>query len=97
VYGVPVENTGERMSNMTTILVQCLAGFMLIFFAAMAIFPMLVSDEAPARTATSTNEDRVLHVSPVPMIERIRPAAENQPFPLGNRVPDEDSTGRDAA
>jgi hypothetical protein len=85
------------MSNMTTILIQSLAGFMLLFFAAMAIFPMLVSDDAPARTTASANEDRVLHISPVPMIERIRPAAGNQPFPLGSTVPDEDSSGRDAA
>lgn len=82
---------------MTTILVQALAGFMLLFFAAMAIFPLLLSDDAPARPVTSTNEDRVLHISPVPAIERIRPAADNQPFPLGGRVPDEDSSGRDAA
>lgn len=82
---------------MTTILVQGLAGFMLLFFGAMAILPLLFSDHAPAQPTTSTNEDRVLHISPVPMIERIRPAADNQPFPLGNRVPDGDSSGRDAA
>jgi hypothetical protein len=39
----------------------------------------------------------VLHISPVPAIERIRPAADNQPFPLGGRVPEESSSGRDAA
>lgn len=82
---------------MTTILVQGLAGFMLIFFAAMAILPMLVADDAPAHSAASTNEDRVLHISPVPAIERIGRDAENQPFPLDVRVPDEDSSGRDAA
>ncbi len=82
---------------MTTILVQGLAGFMLIFFAAMAILPMLLTDDDPARSTVSTREDRVLHISPVPVIERIRPDAENQPFPLGVRVPDEDSSGRDAA
>lgn len=82
---------------MTTLLVQGLAGFMLLFFAAMAVFPLLFSDDAPSRPVTSTDEDRVLHISPVPTIERIRPAAEHQPVPLGSRVSDEDSSGRDAA
>lgn len=82
---------------MTTILIQGLAAFMLLFFGAMAIVPLLLADEVHSRPMASTNEDRVLHISPVPVIERIRPVADNQPFPLGNRVPDEDSSGRDAA
>ena len=82
---------------MTMILVQGLAILMLLFFGAMAVVPMLVSDETSAPPVASANQDRVLHISPVPVIERIRPVADNQPFPLGNMVSDEDSSGRDAA
>lgn len=82
---------------MTAILVQGLAALMLLFFGAMALFPLLVSNDAPARPTTSANEDRVLHISPVPVIERMRPVAEHQPFPLGNSVSAEHASGRDAA
>lgn len=84
------------MSNMTEILVQGLAGLMLLFFGAMALFPLFISDK-PATRADHAAEDRVLHISPVPMIERIRPVPGSHPLPLGNRLPEGDSHRRDAA
>jgi|GEM_PF-2793582 len=82
---------------MTTILVQGLAVLMMLFFGAMALLPLLTPDRQGTQKAASTGEDKVLHISPIPMIERLRPVAENQPLPFGNTVPGEDTPGRDAA
>ncbi|HVL26246.1 MAG TPA: hypothetical protein VM450_19295 [Thermomicrobiales bacterium] len=68
---------------MSTILVDLLVGFMLVLFAVMALGPLLIS----SKPTTSTAEDRVISVSPVPMIERLRPLAEKQPHPLGGHLP----------
>jgi len=82
---------------MTTILVQGLAVLMLLFFGAMALFPLFIADKATSRAADSAAEDRVLHISPVPMIERIRPVPGHWPLPLGDRMPEGDAHRRDAA
>lgn len=82
---------------MTTILIQGLATLMLVFFGAMALLPLLTSERQPTQKSSSTGEDKVLHISPIPMIERLRPVAENQPLPFGNTVPGQDAPGRDAA
>lgn len=86
------------MSNMTTILVQGLAGLMLLFFGAMALYPLFFADKPANRAVDQDAEDRVLHISPVPMIERIRPVpGSSQPRPLGDRMPVETPHRRDAA
>lgn len=82
---------------MTTILVQGLAGLMLLFFGAMALYPLFFSSTPTARTTDHAAEDRVLHISPVPMIERIRPVPGQWPLPLGNGVPEGQPHRRDAA
>lgn len=82
---------------MTAILINGLAGLMLILFGLMAIAPFLISSQSTSAPASSTAEDRVLNISPVPMIERIRPHAGNQPVPLGDVAPHDDSSKRDAA
>ena len=82
---------------MTEILINGLAGLMLVLFGAMAIAPLLFSSRTTVHTESSTNEDRVLHVSPVPMIERFRPVAGNQPLPLDKAPSTGDPSRRDAA
>jgi len=87
------------MSNMSTILVDLLVGFMLVLFGAMAIGPLLISSRPASQPTSSPAEDRVISVSPVPMIERLRPLAEKQPHPLGGHLPapSHDQHRRDAA
>lgn len=86
------------MSNMTTILIQGLAGFMLLLFGAMALFPLFVSNKPSTRSIDSTAEDKVLNISPVPMIERFRPVPGHRSVLLGNTVlPAGEDHGRDAA
>lgn len=82
---------------MSVILINSLAGFMLILFGAMAIAPFLISSRSTSAPVTSTAEDRVISISPAPMIERVRPQTGNQPVPLGDGSPRDDSSERDAA
>jgi hypothetical protein len=80
------QNTGERKSNMTALLINGLSVLMLLFFGAMALYPFLLPDRAGTHTE-HTNEDRVLHISPAPMIERrtLAPTATaHQPIALGD-------------
>lgn len=81
---------------MTTLLIQGLAAFMLLLFGAMALLPLLTSGGSHAAPETDVHEDRVLHVSPVPMIERLRPLAD-QPTPLGKVDREEDPARPTAA
>ncbi|HEV2074348.1 MAG TPA: hypothetical protein VGR29_11980 [Thermomicrobiales bacterium] len=82
---------------MTAILINGLVVLMLLLFAAMALAPLLFSARSTAQVDHSTGEDRVLHVSPVPMIERFRPNGGKQPLPLGKAPSTGDSSRRDAA
>lgn len=82
---------------MTTLLINGLAGLMLLLFAAMALAPLFYSGRSTAQADHSTGEDRVLHVSPVPMIERFRSVTGNQPLPLGKAPSAGDPSRRDAA
>jgi hypothetical protein len=84
------------MSNMTAFLIQGLAGLMLVLFGAMALLPLFTSPRSDAGETHRPAEDRVLHVSPVPMIERLRPVAE-MPMSLDRPAPQDDPSRRDAA
>jgi hypothetical protein len=87
------------MSNMTAVMINGLSVVMLLFFAAMALFPLFLSERSTERTIEHANEDRVLHISPAPMIESRMPAAvRNQPVPFdSNARPDDDPSHREAA
>lgn len=80
---------------MTTLLINGLSVLMLLFFAAMALFPLLLSDRAGDEAAD--HEDRVLHVSPAPLTERSAPAARHQPVAFGSTASGTDPSRREAA
>ncbi|HWV23851.1 MAG TPA: hypothetical protein VNZ58_06655 [Thermomicrobiales bacterium] len=82
---------------MTTILVQALAVLMMLFFGAMAFYPLVLGNEPARRSSDQHAEDRVLHISPVPAIERLRPVPGHRPLPLGNGEPEDHSHRQDAA
>jgi hypothetical protein len=85
------------MSNMSTILIDLLLGFVLMLFAVMALGPLLTSSRPASHPTSSPAEDRVINISPVPMIEHLRPLAEKQPHPLGGDLPAASHDQRDAA
>jgi hypothetical protein len=85
------------MSNMSTILIDLLLGFMLVLFGAMALGPLLLSSRSASQPTASPAEDRVINISPVPMIEHLRPLAEKQPPPLSGNLPAASHDQRDAA
>ena len=67
---------------MTPLLINGLSVLMLLFFGAMALFPLFLPDRAGNQEAD--HEDRVLHISPAPMIERPAPAARHQPVAISS-------------
>lgn len=67
---------------MTPMLINGLSVLMLLFFGAMALFPLLLPDRTDHQAPD--HEDRVLHISPAPMTERSAPAARHQPVALGS-------------
>lgn len=82
---------------MTAILIHGLIAFMLVLFGAMAIAPLLLSGHAAARPDTLVEEDRVLHVSPVPLNDRAPFTAVSRPHPLGKAPSAPEPSRRDAA
>lgn len=82
---------------MSTILIDILVGLMLVLFAVMALGPLLISARPGSQPTSSPAEDRVISVSPVPMIERLRPLAEKQPHPLPGQLPGNRPDQRPAA
>lgn len=82
---------------MTTLLINGLSVLMLLFFGVMALYPLFLSDRSVEHTVEHANEDRVLHISPAPMIERRMPAARHQPVAFGNTHRDDDPSRREAA
>lgn len=82
---------------MTTLLINGLSVLMLLFFGAMALFPLFMSERSTERTVEHVAEDRVLHVSPAPMIEPYMPAARHQPVAFGSARTDGDPSRREAA
>lgn len=67
---------------MTPLMINGLSVLMLLFFGAMALFPLLLPDRAGDQEAD--HEDRVLHISPAPMTDRSAPAARHQPVAFGS-------------
>jgi hypothetical protein len=88
-------NTSERMSTMTPLLINGLSVLMLLFFGAMALFPLLLADRAGDQSPD--HEDRVLHISPAPMTERSARAARHQPVAIGSVASGTDPSRREAA
>jgi hypothetical protein len=84
------------MPKMSTILIDVLVGFMLVLFGAMALGPLLISAR-PSQPTDNTAEDRVISVSPVPMIERLRPFTEQPLHPLTGDRPGTRPDHREAA
>ena len=70
---------------MTPLMINGLSVLMLLFFGAMALFPLFLPDRAGDQEAD--HEDRVLHISPAPMTERSAPAARHQPVAIGSIAP----------
>jgi hypothetical protein len=83
------------MSNMTPLMINGLSVLMLLFFGAMALFPLLLPDRANGQEAD--HEDRVLHISPAPMTERPSRAARHQPVAIGSITSGDDPSSREAA
>lgn len=80
---------------MTTLLINGLSLLMLVFFGAMALFPLLLPDRT--REEAADHEDRVLSISPAPMTNRHAPAARHQPVAIGSIAPGTDPSRREAA
>lgn len=81
---------------MTTLMINGLSILMLLFFGAMALYPLLLPDRAGDQPE-QVEEDIVLHISPAPMIERRTPAATantHQPIAIGGIVPGSPSPSR---
>ena len=74
---------------MTMLMINGLSLLMLLFFGAMALFPLLLPDRTDHQVPD--HEDRVLHISPAPMIERSAPAARHQPVAIGSVAPVSDN------
>jgi hypothetical protein len=71
---------------MTALMINGLSILMLLFFGAMALFPLLLPDRA-GKQPQQVDEDLVLHISPAPMIERATPAANTyQPVAIGGLI-----------
>jgi len=71
---------------MTALMINGLSILMLLFFGAMALFPLLLPDRAENQPQ-HVDEDRVLHISPAPTIERATPAANtHQPVAIGGLI-----------
>lgn len=81
---------------MTTLLINGLSIFMLLFFGAMALYPLLLTSRT-GRQPERVEEDRVLHISPAPMTSRHAPAARHQPVAIGSSAPGTDPSRREAA
>ncbi|HLU36037.1 MAG TPA: hypothetical protein VKZ61_09710 [Thermomicrobiales bacterium] len=81
---------------MTALLINGLSVLMLLFFGAMALYPLFLTDGASRRTVERVDEDRVLHISPAPMVERQMPAAGHQPVAFDSTRRD-DTSRREAA
>lgn len=79
---------------MSVLMINGLSILMLLFFGAMALFPLLLPDRAGEQPHQHADEDRVLHISPAPMIERSAPAARHQPVALGSITPGTPSPSR---
>lgn len=80
---------------MTSLMINGLSVLMLLFFGAMALYPLLLPDRAAGQQAD--HEDRVLHISPAPMTDRSAPAARHQPVAIGSVASGNDPSRREAA
>ena len=80
---------------MTPLLINGLSVLMLLFFGAMALFPLFLPDRAGNQEAD--HEDRVLHISPAPLTDRSAPAARHQPVAIGSVASGADPSRREAA
>ena len=80
---------------MTALLINGLSVLMLLFFGAMALYPLFMS--GPARPGLEhADEDIVLHISPAPMVEHSVSAVRHQPVAFDSTRAD-DPSRREAA
>lgn len=55
---------GERISRMSSLVVNFIIGFWLILFGALALFPLMLSDKHASRASFASKEDRVISIRP---------------------------------
>ena len=86
--GFPVD-TGERMTWMTTILIDIILGFWLLLFGGLALLPFITGATAKRDRPSLPVEDRVISITPA------RPGPTPGPGRRAPHRPQDDREQRD--